>query len=227
MKNPIAQSVFVLLFWVAFLLLPGSTVEHLAVEDGPIENLGAAAFLVAAALFFASFMGSLGAGNDFHLFRTKRNLFLLLLALAFLFAGGEEISWGQRIFGWNTPAAIVDINAQDETTIHNLDIFQQGKSFSFWFNAFWVGFCVCVPLLDRWPPAHDFFERIRLPVVPLWTGVLLLVNYAVFKMVGSSHASGSELRHAANELKESTIAVIFVWIAWILFESEKAAKRAR
>lgn len=227
MKNPIVQSVFVLLFWVAFLLLPGSTVEHLAVEDGPIENLGAAAFIVAAALFFASFLGSLGAGNDFHLFRTKRNFFLLLLALAFLFAGGEEISWGQRIFGWNTPAAIADINAQDETTIHNLDIFQQGKSFSFWFNAFWIGFCVCVPLLDRWPLAHDFFERIRLPVVPLWTGVLLLVNYAVFKMVGSSHASGSELRHAANELKESTIAVIFVWIAWIQFENEKAAKRAR
>lgn len=227
MKNPIVKSVFVLLFWVAFLLLPGSTVEHLAVEDGPIENLGAAAFLVAASLFFVSFRDSLGAGNDFHLFRTKRNLFLLLLALAFLFAGGEEISWGQRIFGWNTPAAIADINAQDETTIHNLDIFQQGKSFSFWFNAFWIGFCVCVPLLDRWRPAYVFFERIRLPVVPLWTGVLLLVNYAVFKMIASSHASGSELRHAANELKESTIAVVFVWIAWILFENEKAAKRAR
>jgi hypothetical protein len=227
MNNSIAQSVFVLLFWVAFLLLPGMTVEHLAVEDGPIENLGAAAFLVAAWLFFVSFLRSQGAGNDFHLFRTKRNLFLLLLAVAFVFAGGEEISWGQRIFGWNTPTAIADINAQDETTIHNLDIFQQGKSFSFWFNAFWIGFCVCVPLLDRWQPAHTLFERIRLPIVPLWTGVLLLVNYAAFKMVASSHASGSELRHAANELKESTIAVIFVWIAWILFKKEKAAKRAR
>ena len=55
MKNPIAQSVFVLLFWVAFLLLPGSTVEHLEAEDGPIENLGAAAFFVAASLFLLRF----------------------------------------------------------------------------------------------------------------------------------------------------------------------------
>jgi hypothetical protein len=32
----------------------------------------------------------------------------------------EEISWGQRIFGWNTPDALSAINYQNETTIHNI-----------------------------------------------------------------------------------------------------------
>jgi len=138
-----------------------------------------------------------------------------------VFAGGEEISWGQRIFGWETPDSLASINAQDETTIHNLEFFQQGISFSFAFNAFWLGFCACVPLLDRWQPAHAFFERIGVPVVPIWTGLLLLTNYAVFKLVGSNYPSGSELRHAANELKESTSAVIFACIAWVVFQKQR------
>jgi hypothetical protein len=221
MKPANASPWLILLCWFAFWMLNEATITQLAVEDGPIENLGAAGFFVAAALFFVAFRSSHGAGNDFYLLRTNRNLFLLLLAVAFAFAGGEEISWGQRIFGWETPDSLANINAQDETTIHNLEFFQEGISFSFAFNAFWLGFCVCVPLLDRWRPAHAFFGRIGLPVVPIWTGILLLTNYAVFKLVGSNYPSGSELRHAANELKESTSAIIFAWIAWVVFQQER------
>jgi hypothetical protein len=74
---------------------------------------------------------------------------------------------------------------------------------------------------------HRFFERTRLPVLPPWPGILLLANYVVFKLMASPYPSGSELRHAANEMKETTIAIIFVWIAWGLFERERAARRAR
>jgi hypothetical protein len=96
-------------------------------------------------------------------------------------------------------------------------------SFSFAFNAFWLGFCICVPLLDRWQPAHAFFGRIGLPIIPIWLGILLLTNYAVFKLVGSYYPSGSELRHAANELKESTSAVNFACIAWVVFQRERGS----
>jgi hypothetical protein len=44
----------------------------------------------------------------------------LLLALGVFFVAGEEISWGQRIFGWGTPGELHEINAQDETTVHNI-----------------------------------------------------------------------------------------------------------
>ena len=47
-------------------------------------------------------------------------LLYALAALAIVFVAGEEISWGQRIFGWLTPGALDDINNQGETNIHNI-----------------------------------------------------------------------------------------------------------
>ncbi len=52
----------------------------------------------------------------------QRPLALLyaIAAVAVVFVAGEEISWGQRIFGWLTPGALEDINNQGETNIHNI-----------------------------------------------------------------------------------------------------------
>ena len=41
-----------------------------------------------------------------------------------LFVGLEEIAWGQILFGWKTPNSIAAINAQNQTTLHNLELFQ-------------------------------------------------------------------------------------------------------
>ncbi len=38
----------------------------------------------------------------------------------FLFAAGEEISWGQRIFGVESSEFFIENNAQGETNLHNL-----------------------------------------------------------------------------------------------------------
>jgi hypothetical protein len=46
--------------------------------------------------------------------------FHIALALGFFVFAMEEISWGQRILGFGTPAALEGVNQQDETTIHNL-----------------------------------------------------------------------------------------------------------
>lgn len=45
----------------------------------------------------------------------------LCLNVGIFFIIGEEVSWGQRLFGWSTPAALKAINRQHETNIHNLD----------------------------------------------------------------------------------------------------------
>jgi hypothetical protein len=44
----------------------------------------------------------------------------LFMALGAFFVAGEEIAWGQRIFGWGTPEALSEVNAQQETTLHNI-----------------------------------------------------------------------------------------------------------
>jgi hypothetical protein len=44
-----------------------------------------------------------------------------VLALGFVFLLGEELSWGQRVFGWGTPEALEALNKQGETNIHNIE----------------------------------------------------------------------------------------------------------
>jgi hypothetical protein len=54
------------------------------------------------------------------------NIFLIIKILALLYFFGEEISWGQHFFRWNTPDIFKDINNQDETNIHNIsNLFDQ------------------------------------------------------------------------------------------------------
>jgi len=41
-------------------------------------------------------------------------------ALGSILAGGEEISWGQRLFGFGTPESLRGANEQEELNVHNL-----------------------------------------------------------------------------------------------------------
>ncbi|WP_394692090.1 hypothetical protein [Hyphobacterium sp.] len=49
----------------------------------------------------------------------NRVLFVLL-GLAAIVIAGEEMSWGQWIFGWSTPETLAAVNLQNETNLHNL-----------------------------------------------------------------------------------------------------------
>ncbi len=44
----------------------------------------------------------------------------VFLCIGIFFLIGEELSWGQRIFGWITPESMSVINKQNETNIHTI-----------------------------------------------------------------------------------------------------------
>ena len=85
-----------------------------AQEDGPVE-------WGTAIMLFAIFVLSL-----YHLIKfwsIKKLLWKVgtfLFVVLFLFAAGEEISWGQRIFGVESSEFFIENNAQGETNLHNL-----------------------------------------------------------------------------------------------------------
>ena len=90
------------------------TFKQMYTEDGLFEYLTAIFFLIAAALFVLSLVNfgkNLGGYMKF-----------VIYALAFLcfFTGMEEISWGQRILGIETPEPLKELNYQEEITLHNL-----------------------------------------------------------------------------------------------------------
>jgi hypothetical protein len=86
-------------------------------EDGPVEYAGFAAFLGAAVFAFVAAS---------RLRRAHRLAFAAVaLGAVLVVAAGEEISWGQRLFGTETPVVLVDGNRQDELNLHNVDGLQQ------------------------------------------------------------------------------------------------------
>ena len=80
-------------------------------EDSLFEALTAVFAIIAAMIFIISTKNV----NDL---LTKS--LLVLLALFSFFFGMEEISWGQRIFNWETSSSWAEINRQNETNLHNL-----------------------------------------------------------------------------------------------------------
>lgn len=114
--------------WVAtIVLLPvalGASAVGLAIasrdvylwmtkEDGAVESVQLLLFASACVL---SFLVA-------HRHQRERQSFLgalyYLLGAALIVICGEEISWGQRIFGWDTPEALAT-NRQSESNIHNI-----------------------------------------------------------------------------------------------------------
>ncbi|MFT4564665.1 MAG: hypothetical protein ACI9BW_004435 [Gammaproteobacteria bacterium] len=47
-------------------------------------------------------------------------IWMLLITLGCVYFAGEELSWGQHLVGWGTPAYLEEINDQEETNLHNI-----------------------------------------------------------------------------------------------------------
>jgi len=85
-----------------------------AIEDGFVENSQFIMLLCSSLLLFYYF---------FKFFKRKNaswKLGVLVMAIAFFFASGEEISWGQRIFHIQSSEYFIENNAQHETNLHNM-----------------------------------------------------------------------------------------------------------
>ncbi len=56
-----------------------------------------------------------------HRYLPTRNAlaWLAMVTLGALYMAGEEVSWGQWLFYWDTPDAFMEINDQQETNLHN------------------------------------------------------------------------------------------------------------
>lgn len=103
-KMPVFLPVFLLLFFGFYKYLDNSNSVYLA-EDNLAEWFTFIISLIAALLFSGCAM----MGNRFAIF----------LGLAWFVFAMEEISWGQRIFGFESPTFFLEFNYQQEFTLHN------------------------------------------------------------------------------------------------------------
>jgi hypothetical protein len=102
-------------YWIVYIRWPDFHHRQVQGEDRIVEWITFAGFAGAAALAWSL----LGRAR-----RRDRWSFAYLALLGFFcFAcAGEEISWGQRVFGFETPERVAARNEQNEFNLHNLEL---------------------------------------------------------------------------------------------------------
>ncbi len=107
-------------------------------EDGVAE-------VIQVILYIAAFVFCFKVTRK--LWQTDQKIFAAMYAVVLLglfFMIGEELSWGQRIFGWETSEALREINKQEETNLHN--IHGVGSTFK-WLQLLVGAYGTILPLL--------------------------------------------------------------------------------
>ena len=155
---------------VAAALMGKDAYKWFTGEDGFAENMQVL-FLVLAFVLSLTIVRQLWKTRD-------KGIALLYLgvSMALFFLIGEEISWGQRIFGWETPESIKAISKQPETNIHNIygvwDLFK-------WMQLLVGAYGTLLPLLFlRWPVVARYRKTLSL-LVPHY----VLIPYFLFLFV--------------------------------------------
>lgn len=198
-RSVLIWSVLALLIWGVILVLfffSRSAYIWLGTEDKFGENMTSVFYLGAGILVLLRSVIQIRAKDS----SAWRETLPILLGLFFIFVGGEEISWGQRLFGIATPEVIRDANVQGELTLHNLSIFDKDGSLINQHTALNL-FALLMGIII--PVAHWKLNWVRLlagkinfPILPLtcvaWFFVGLLNGQTIAKM--DPHWAHSEVK---------------------------------
>lgn len=160
--------------------------ETYDIEDGFIEYATFVFLLSSSLLLFYRYI---------KLHSNKKKLWkfgMLAISFMFLFAAGEEISWGQRIFNIKSSDYFLQYNAQEETNLHNLIV--DGKKinkiiFSQLLTAVLIVYLIFTPLLYRkFKVIMNLADKLAVPIVKwhhtiafLISTLLLVFMTSVFK----------------------------------------------
>ncbi|MGS2763968.1 hypothetical protein [Sinomicrobium sp. M5D2P9] len=151
--------------------------EHYAQEDGLVENETALMLLAISILCVY---------HLFKLWKFKKPLWrtgTIIFVILFFFAAGEEISWGQRIFGVESGEFFLENNAQGETNLHNLvvgDTKVNKLIFSQILMIIMVLYLVIVPVLYRkvqW--IKNLADTFAVPIVE-WRHTIAFIVCTIF-----------------------------------------------
>lgn len=100
--------------WIRPRMYVGPLLWCVYCEDGFLETGTAVCFIVAGGLM------AMAARRSRKILQLRpMGMAAFAIGTIFIVIGMEEISWGQRIVGWDTPGVLFSGNAQDETNLHN------------------------------------------------------------------------------------------------------------
>lgn len=208
--SPTTVRAYVVVPWIAAVLFAATALYRpvfrlLMKEDRVLEWAQFALFVLAAA-------GALQLAKL--LYRHDRR------ALAVAWAGfaigcaviaGEEIAWGQRVLGLDTPDSLSEINHQEQITAHNIVGVQEI------FNLVFAGaalYGAVTAVAFRWRKRVEPGSVVDLLVPPLFLGSLfvLVFGYKLARFVAFHEARFIVVKY--GEYVELCLALAFASFAW-------------
>jgi hypothetical protein len=197
---------FVLRYTISIVTNKGTGLESwLTGELGLIENL-TVLMLVISMLLTISLIHRYG--KVLHL---MPNLFLVVYCIGCFYFAGEEASWGQHWFGWETGEYYLKINDQQETNLHNTSVWfdrvpKAIVSFSISLGGFFVPlyFCRKSLVVDCRKPIWWLFPTI----ICMPTALIVMISTWPSKI--ERFTGWTFYFSGAQEMKELYIAYFFL-----------------
>ncbi len=189
----------IIVVYVALLVLPATRAfaREMSLENRPIELMTFALLLAAAlvSLDLARRTRSQGEGRIVYGFYTLFGIAMLVVAM-------EEVAWGQTFFGWSTPEIWRDMNAQQETTLHNLKPVQVHQPL--FRIIFALGGMIGI-LMGRF----DRFRAIAAPasLLPWLTAILLVSAPSQYPLFTEREPRFDRFLRVLSEMTELLIAI--------------------
>lgn len=167
--------VMFILGWMVFeRMAPIQMVQHSVAESGFLEILQVIVSSIAAYLALVHARRIDGSTQPW------LRVWFLIAAAACLYITGEEVSWGQWIFLWQTPGSWMHLNDQGETNLHNVSSWLDQKPRTILEIGVITGGLILPWLLRFRPTLFNHFWRSVIP--PATLGVVAVV-YIVIKVV--------------------------------------------
>lgn len=220
--------ILVATYIIILFVLSYQNAIYLTIEDGFTEWLSVICCSLSACIFFCMFYKS-SSKNVNYLFKTNQNYFLLLLGLFCILIIGEEINWGQRIWGLRAPEWILE-KESNEMNLHNIDTLfivagiriTAGRIFF----SFVILYFMVIPIIGYFSSmARGFFKRINLPIVPTWLAIYFIINFVLFQIINRiAYPTGyNEISFGQTnmEIYEINFAILLLWTSIVFYQIEK------
>ena len=181
--------VYLLLFTVFFIGIYFSNTHATYFETVYVKEDGIVEYLTAFLLFC---IGMLSLSRIIFLRKYKNLLWFLgtvFFTIVFLFGAGEEISWGQRIFNFDSSNYFIENNTQQETNLHNMVVGETKINkliFSQLLTLIMVVYLLVLPVLFRkYSWIKNLTNRFAVPVVKWHHSIYFLLITASLMLIPS------------------------------------------
>ncbi len=166
-------------------------------EDHIVESMTSILYLLSSCFFLLLFL------------KSRRKIHIIFSLILFIFCL-EEISYGQRFFGYETPLFMSKINVQDEVNIHNTIFFNSEIIFHFSLLVYFV----FIPLMNR-SRMKTFFKKIGLIVPSIYYSPFMGVFFSLLwidYMLGKINI---------EEISELIVSLLFFFTAYFSFRGSR------